>query len=167
MQTLNMPIDFFDAASKIFKHDESDRNYPYKDSKGYWTIGRGRLIGEELTELKISDHIIEELFKEDLATAIREARFVLGNSFFDSLNQPRQLAVVSMLYTLGQNKFLKFEETIDAMKQNDWDEVARRILAAKWSRDVDPKQRPGVGRDDRIAYMFRTGQFHPDYGVKL
>jgi len=167
MQEINIDMDFFDAASKIFKHDEGDKNHPYRDSKGLWTIGRGRLIGEELTELKISDHIIEELFKEDLATAIREARLVLGNSFFNSLNQPRQLAVVSMLYTLGQNKFLKFEETIDAMKRHDWDEVARRILAAKWARDVDPRQRPGVGRDDRVAYMFKTGEFHPEYGIKL
>lgn len=156
-------MDFFDAASKVFKLDEGNSNYPYKDSKGYWTIGRGRLIGKNLTELKISDHIIEELFKEDLATAVREARLVVGDRFFNSLPQARQLALVSMLYTLGQNKFLKFEETIDAMKRNDWEEVSRRILAAKWARDVDPYQRPGVGRDDRIAYMFKTGEFHPEY----
>lgn len=165
MQEINMPMDFFEAASKIFKLDEGHSNLPYKDSKGYWTIGRGRLIGEELTDLKISDHIIEELFKEDLATAIRSARLILGNTFFDALPDARKLAIISLLYTLGQNKFLKFVETIEAMKRNDWNDVARRVLAAKWSRDVDPKQRPGIGRDDRIAYMFKHGTFHPEYKI--
>ena len=105
------------------------------------------------------------MFKEDLAVSVREAKLVVGSVFFDSLSLARQIALTSMLYTLGRNKFLKFEETIEAMKREDWDEVAHRVLSAKWARDVDPKQRPGIGRDDRIALMFKTGEFHPEYNI--
>lgn len=163
-------MDFFEAANKVFKIDEGDglagrEGYPYKDTYGNWTIGRGHFIGESLHDLKLSDSMIEALFMEDLAQAIREARFVVGSPFFDALPQARQIALVSMLFTLGQNKFLKFEETIDAMKRGDWGTVYDHILAAKWARDVDPRQRPGEGRDDRVAYMFLTGKFHPEYKV--
>ena len=163
-------MEFLTAATKVFQLDEGDGEpgrlgHPYRDSKGLWTIGRGHLIGEHLADLKLSSRIVEELFKEDLLVAVREAKLVVGSVFFESLSLPRQLALTTMLFTLGQNKFLKFEETIEAMKREDWQEVAHRILSAKWARDVDPKQRPGEGRDDRIAYMFSTGEFHPDYKI--
>ena len=157
--------DFFDAATRVFRLDEGERNYPYKDINGYWTIGRGHLIGKLLADLRISDNIINELFREDLAVAIKEARFVVGDAFFNKISDARKMALVSMLYTLGRNKFLKFEETIEAMLKEDWDTVAVRILQTKWAVDVDPKRRENLGRDDRIAYMFKTGEFHPDYGV--
>lgn len=163
-------MEFYEAATKVFKLDEGDgepgkAGHPYRDSKGLWTIGRGHLIGEHLADLRLSENIIEELFKEDLAVAVREARLVVGSVFFESLPLARQIALTSMLYTLGRNKFLKFEETIEAMKREDWDEVAHRVLSAKWARDVDPRQRPGEGRDDRVAYMFKFGSFPSEYKI--
>lgn len=160
----------FENVIKVFKLDEGDgppgmHGKAYQDSKGYWTIGRGHLIGAKLTDLKISQHIIEELFKEDFNEALEEAVSVMGQAFFDSLEEPRKVALVTMLYTLGRHRFLLFHETISAMKRRNWDEVSNRILSTKWARDVDPKQQPGKGRDDRIAYMFKTGDYHPDYGI--
>lgn len=159
------PMKFFEAARKVFSFDEGEREKPYKDSKGYWTIGIGHLIGSNLTELKLSKEVIDLMFQEDLAIAIADARIVVGNSFFDSLLPARQMALISMLYTLGRNKFLMFDETIEAMKEYNWDKVASNILKSKWASDVDPRKRVGVGRDDRIAYMFKTGEFHEDYKI--
>ena len=162
-------MNFYQLASTVFTLDEGTGppgGKPYKDMKGSWTIGIGHFIGERLEDMRLSPEMIDALFVEDLAIAIREARFVVGNTFFDNLPVPRQIALVSMLFTLGRNKFLKFEPTIEAMKQHNWEEVANRILASKWARDVDPKQRYNEGRDDRIAYMFKTGEFHPQYGIK-
>lgn len=166
-----MSVEFYTAITKVLDLDEGigppgKEGVPYKDTKGYWTIGRGHLIGESLTDLRLSRNIVEELFKEDLAIAIREARLVVGSLFFDSMTPARQAALISMLYTLGRNKFLRFEETIDAIKRNDWQEVGRRVLASKWASDVDPKKRLGIGRDDRVAHMFTTGEFHPYYGIE-
>lgn len=158
-------MEFYHAATKVFDLDEGVQAKAYRDSKGLWTIGRGHLIGEHLADLKLSQHIIDELFKEDLSIAVREAKLVVGSVFFESISLARQIALTSMLYTLGHNKFLKFEETIEAMKREDWDEVAHRILSAKWARDVDPRQRPGEGRDDRVAYMFKFGTFPPEYKI--
>lgn len=156
---------FLEDAIKVFDLDEGVRYMPYKDTAGFWTIGRGHLIGASLSQLALSDLIVDELFKEDLGRAIREARLVVGDVFFDEMSPARQIALISMLFTLGKTKFLKFEATIEAMKNHDWEAVSRHIMDSKWARDVDPKQREGIGRDDRIAYMFKNGEFHPDYKV--
>lgn len=158
-------MDFFEKASKVYALDEGNRDTPYKDSNGYWTIGKGHLIGTLLGDLRLSSHIIDELFKEDLQQAIRDARFAVGSVLFDSISEARQMALTILTFTLGRNKFLKFEETIDAIKREDWYWVSEHILLTKWAKDVDPKQRKDLGRDDRVAYMFKTGKFHPDYGV--
>lgn len=158
-------MDFFDAADKVFNYDEGSKDRPYKDSNNFWTIGKGHYIGTSLTDFKLPEAAIDILFQIDLAQAIRDARFAVGNLFFDTIPPARQMALVTLTFTLGRNKFLLFEETIDLMKKSDWDAVANHILKSKWSKDVDPHQSPGEGRDDRIAYMFRTGKFHPDYKI--
>jgi GH24 family phage-related lysozyme (muramidase) len=163
-------MDLYKIADKIFYLDEGDGppglpGRPYLDTQGIWTIGRGHRIGHSLTELKLSPNVIQELFREDLAVAIRDAREVVGPIFFDSLTPARQMALITMLFTLGQNKFHLFQPTIDAMRREDWDEVSQHILLSKWARDVDPPHIPDKGRDDRVAYMFRTGDFHPYYGI--
>lgn len=162
---------FLEAAVKVFKLDEGDgepgrEGMPYRDSKGLWTIGRGHFIGERLEDLWLSPAVISAIFQEDLDTARLDAIDIFTPEFFYCLEPARQIAIVSMLFTLGYEKFLKFHETIAAIKTKDWDTVSARILQTKWARDVDPKQRKDEGRDDRIAYMFRTGYFHPDYGVE-
>lgn len=151
------------AARRVFAIDEGDRSQPYRDSGGNWTIGRGRLIGENLTDLALSRDIIEAMFKEDFFKAVAAARVVLGAEFYDTQNLPRQIAIATLTFTLGQAGFAKFHETIAAMKAGDWGKAADRILATKWSRDVDPRQRINKGRDDRIAFMLKEGKFHEEY----
>lgn len=163
-------LDFFSAAETIFRMDEGDGaagkpGQPYRDSNGHWTIGIGHYIGDNLADLRLSPNVMRELFIEDLAKHIREARLVVGSQFFDKLVPARQMALVIMLFTLGKNRFLKFDETIEAILKEDWQSVHDHILATKWARDVDPKQRINEGRDDRVALMFLTGQFHPYYGL--
>lgn len=160
-------MDIVDAARKVFTFDEGCKHSPYQDTKGNWTIGIGRLIGDSIYDLKLSNHIIDELFKEDLNRATTEAVLVLGTKCFYDQPPARKLAILTLFFTMGGDKVSEqFENTIAAMKRDDWEDVANRVFTWKWAKDVDPKQRPGEGRDDRVAFMFRFGEFHPDYGVK-
>lgn len=165
-----MKLPFLSAAIKVFRLDEGDGpknkpGKPYRDSKGYWTIGRGHYIGPYLHDLTLPEPVIEALFQYDLSIAIRDARFVLGDETYDKLVPARQLAIVSLAFNMGRSKLSKFTETIDAIRKENWGRVADLLLKTKWARDVDPNHQPDMGRDDRIAYMFRTGLFHPDYKV--
>jgi GH24 family phage-related lysozyme (muramidase) len=156
---------FYRAAAKVFDLDEGTRKKVYKDSKGFWTVGRGHLIGKSLESLELPSEVIEALFQHDLGIAIYAARRIFTNQFFDAQLPARQMAIVSMIFTLGEEGFKEFDETINQIRMQNWDNVADRILKTKWARDIDPKQREGLGRDDRISYMFKTGEFHPEYKV--
>jgi GH24 family phage-related lysozyme (muramidase) len=165
-------ISFLDAALKIFDLDEGRgkpgrEGMPYKDSKGFWTIGRGHFIGTSLENLKLSQQVVDDIFFEDLNRCSREARLVLGQVFFYQLSPARKMAILTLFFTMGADKVVdQFDDTIEAIKREDWENVADRIPNWKWAKDVDPKQIPGKGRDDRVIYMFRTGKFHPDYNIK-
>lgn len=156
------------VASIVLKHDEGDglpgrSGKPYRDTNGYWTIGHGHYIGTTLEALYLSPAVMSLMLIEDIESHLPEAIKIVGEHVFSSLTTARKVALLSMVYTLGRNKFLQFAPTIDAIKAGRWDEVSSRILKSKWATDVDPKKRDNEGRDDRIAYMFRTGELHPDY----
>ncbi len=159
-------MEFFEKADKVFTLDEGESLIPYKDTKGFWTIGKGHLIGDRLEDFKLTKNIVNQLFKEDLARAIAGARLIFGVEFFSELEDARKIAVITLLYTLGYRKLLKFTETVPAIKNKEWKKVHDLLLSTKWAKDVDPKQRPNIGRDDRIAQMFLTGKFPEYYGIR-
>ena len=159
-------MEFFEKADIVFSLDEGNRPTPYKDTKGFWTIGKGHLIGDRLEDFKLTQNIINQLFREDLARAIAGARLIFGIQFFDALDDVRKIAILTLLYTLGYRKLLKFKETVPAIISKDWKKVHDLLLSTKWAKDVDPGQRPNVGRDDRVAQMFLTGEFPDYYGIK-
>ena len=160
-------MDFYDAADRVFFMDEGDGDgRPYLRAEG-WTIGRGHFIGERIEMLKLSPEAIQAQFRCDLAVAIRTARSAIGAEFFDNMAQARQMALVTLAFTMGEVRLKKFEPSIELMRQGDWQAVADRVQTWKWASDVDPKRIPDKGRDDRIAYMFRTGTYPEYYGLKV
>lgn len=159
-------MEFFEKADIVFTLDEGNRQTPYKDSKGFWTIGKGHLIGERLEDFKLTQQMVNHLFREDLARAIAGARLIFGVQFFDELDDVRKIAILTLLYTLGYRKLLQFKETVPAIMNKDWKKVHDLLLSTKWAKDVDPQQRKNIGRDDRIAQMFLTGKFPEYYGIR-
>ena len=159
-------MDNFDSAiKKILIHDEGFRNKPYKDTQGYWTIGVGHFIGEDLSNLKLSDAAIYAQFEQDLQAHVMFTQGIFGLEFFQSIGAVRQAALVSLAFNLGIN-LLKFTQTIPLIKQGKWQEACENLSKSKWAKDVDPYQRIGQGRDDRIIYMLKTGRFAPEYDIK-
>ena len=151
-----------DEARTVLGLDEGLSLTPYKDTKGNWTIGVGYLIGKELTDLKLSLPVVYAMLSEKMCEAMADLHSVFGGAF-NSFERGRQLALLSMMYSLGRTRFLGFVKMIAAVKAGDWKQAAIESLDSKWARDVDPRQRPGVGRDDRVAFMLRTGEVHPEY----
>ena len=152
-------------AAKVLDLDEGFEEEAYKDSKGYWTIGRGHLLGRSISDVRFSKSVLEFIFAEDIEVHWQEAIKIFGKEFLDELEDARQIAILSLVFTLGGDKFGRFTSTIPAIKAKDWARASDLILSTKWARDVDPKQVPGKGRDDRVALMLRTGLFPREYGI--
>lgn len=152
-------------AVKIFLYDEGKSNSPYRDTKGYWTIGVGHFIGDTIEALKLSDNTILSMLREDIKIAYEETISIFGTQFLGSINAPRKMAILTLVFTLGRAKLLTFHQTVPAIKEKRWADAAGLLLKTKWAEDVDPKKYPGKGRDDRIAFMLLTGEFHEDYKI--
>ena len=145
--------------------DEGRRTKPYRDSKGYWTIGTGRFIGTRLEDLEVSDRTVDLWLAEDVEEAVADVCALIGEDIYNRLEPARQVALISLAFTLGREKLSHFRNTLAAARAGDWDAAAHGVLNSKWAKDVDPKNRIGIGRDDRVAYMLKTKKFPKDYNV--
>ncbi len=165
MTNCKKPNRFMPTITKIFIKDEGLEYSPYKDSKNLWTIGIGHLIGADLRQLKLSPAVVNLMFQEDVEVHWQDACEIFGESWLNNQTPARQAAILTLVYTLGERKIQSFIHTIPAIKAEKWALAAELLLKTKWASDVDPKQRPDEGRDDRIAFMLREGRFHEEYQI--
>ena len=125
------------------KRDEGVVLTPYRDSVGKLTIG----VGRNLDDVGISQAEADFLLDND----IDRTRFsILDRApWANSLSECRQAVVVNMVFNLGIGGFLKFKNTIAALKRGAWETAARGMLDSKWATQVGP-------RAHRLAKQMRT-----------
>lgn len=152
---VNQGVDPNDAQLAIeLERDEAYVRHAYKDSRGYWTIGIGRLIDkalgggitrEEALYLKRNDIV---RFKGELDRAA---------PWWRSLDPVRQRAVLNMTFNLGSGWITPGHEkawptTVGLLKAGKYTEAANAIRANKvWVGQVGD-------RALRIAKQIETGR---------
>jgi lysozyme len=117
---------------EMIKRHEGVVPYAYQDSRGYWTIGVGRLIDEELGG-GLSDDEIDYLLTNDINRCIEEAETY---PWFAGLSEPRQAVVISLLFNLGKPRWDGFKKAQAAIAEGDMAEASRQLLDSKWARQV-------------------------------
>lgn len=132
-----------DKLIEMIKHHEGVVAHAYKDSRGYLTIGVGRLIDEELGG-GLSDDEIDYLLANDLKRCQAEAETY---PWFADLNEPRQAVVVSMLFNLGKPRWDGFKKAQAAIEAGDYTEAASQMLDSRWAAQV------GKRAEDMAAMM--------------
>jgi GH24 family phage-related lysozyme (muramidase) len=132
---------------------EGQKNYPYKDSLGLWTIGIGHLIGsgsdEDLENSGYSqysrvnpmpDSDVTELFQEDLTDhkAIAE-----GYDFYDDMNEKGKRAIIDLTFNMGdflnkrnENGTYMWANLREQLANSDWDAAADNLASATYGRQV-------------------------------
>lgn len=160
-----IPLPLAPSLRTVLIRDEGFKEQPYKDLYGNWTIGVGYFIGKNIEDLKLSREVILQMLDEKLNIHFRDACEIFGQDFFLQLEPARQVAIVSIIYTVGKSRFLRFKDTIYCISMKDWEGAAKNLLDSKWAHDVDPRDIPDKGRDDRIAFMLREGRFHEEYHI--
>lgn len=123
---------------------EGLRLKPYTDTAGKLTIGYGR----NLADVGISTLEAEVLLDHDLADAEIACRKTFD--WFALLNDARQCVVVEMVFNLGLQRFQGFGQTIAAIKQGDYPQASRQMLASRWAAQVG-------ARAERLAEVMRVG----------
>jgi lysozyme len=129
----------------LLVQQESYRQFPYIDNTGHLTIG----IGRNLSDRGISSNEALALLDDDIFYFSSKLSSLF--SFFDSLDDNRQIVLVDMCFNLGFNGLLNFRDMLDAIERGDFERASQEILdskAANQARD----------RYDQLAYIMRTGE---------
>jgi lysozyme len=129
------------------KGDEGVVPHAYKCSKGFWTIGVGRLIDkrkggalrpEEITFLLQNDidHRIDQLTRR--------------LPWFQDLDDARKGVLLNMAFQLGVEGLLKFERTLTLIRDGKYENAAHAMLQSLWATQTPE-------RAQRMAEQMRSG----------
>ena len=135
--------------------DEGCTNVIYIDSVGKLTVGIGHLIVPGDPEYgkpagtKVSDTRVQELFEQDLSTALADCNTVFSN--FGTLPQEAQRIIANMMFNLGRPRFEGFKNFIAAVKAKNWSKAADEMVDSKWYGQVGDRSKRLVERMRSLA----------------
>lgn len=112
---------------------EGFRRSAYQDSKGYWTIGIGRMIDKRLNG-GITEEEAQYLLLNDLdrCAADLDSKF----PWWKSLSDNRRYVLLNMCFNLGISKLLGFKNTLAMIQRGDYKGAARGMLNSLWAKQV-------------------------------
>lgn len=134
------------AFEQLIRH-EGRRNEAYQCPAGRWTIGVGHNI--EARGLTIGDELIDLLFHEDVADALKDATVFCKQ--FNELSPHRQAVLVNMAFQLGLGGLMKFVRFRAALASGDYPLATVEMLNSKWAREDTP------ARAMELAEIMRRG----------
>jgi len=141
------------SVKELIEYHEGRRTEAYRDTKGLWTIGIGRLLGKRSYRgLVISETMVDEWFEEDLKIATYDAHALIPN--LNDLSAVRQAVCVDMSFQLGIDKFRGFPMTRGLIRQSLFFQAGDEMLDSKWAKVDTPE------RAKRLSAMMKSGQWH-------
>jgi len=123
--------------------DEGLHLKPYRDSRGFLTIGVGRCL--ETKGISMAE--AEMLLDNDLREAFRVADHL---PWITDLDEPRRNVIYNMAFNLGVQGVLGFTKTLELVKQGRYVEAAAEMLRSEWAKQVG-------NRSERLALQMESG----------
>lgn len=120
----------------------------YTDSRGYLTIGYGRLL-DPAKGGAISLDEGEYLLANDLRRAEREAENLPA---YHDLAPARQAVLIEMCFNLGLHGVRGFRRMLSALVHQDYAEAAAEMLDSAWAAEVK-------SRAAALAVQMTTGEW--------
>jgi lysozyme len=123
--------------------DEGDKDKPYKDSEGHWTIG----VGHNLDASGLCWEARLAQLRHDIECAQQDLDIHLG--WWHHQPEPVQRVLVNMCFNLGIGGLLKFHETLALIHDARYNEAADRLLTLPYAKQVGQ-------RAWRLALLLRS-----------
>ena len=127
---------------------EGFRSKPYRCTAGKLTIGFGR----NLDDVGITKEEAEYLLLKDIEKAEKGLYEIFNRSFFKSLPGERRHVLIDMMFNLGQTRFSKFKNMIEAVKNMQFGLAADEMEDSQWYNQVG-------NRAKELVRIMREGRF--------
>jgi lysozyme len=124
--------------------NEANRQFPYQDTVGKWTIG----IGHNLTDKGLSMRMRQLLFEEDWIEA--QQALLRIDPWVVYLDPVRQAVFVDLVFNMGPGTWRQFKQSRAAFQAGDFEMGIVHLKNSKWYRQVGT-------RADRLIDMLITG----------
>ena len=91
-------------------------------------------MGRNLEDVGISEEEAMILLKNDIHRIVEQLNEKLD--WWRDLDAARQRALISMGFNLGIYGLLKFKNTLEALKNQQWEEASKEMMDSKWATQV-------------------------------
>ncbi len=137
-------------AEGLIQAEEGRRSVAYLDSRGFWSNGIGHKYTDGLNHEgeEWSDAQIDSQFAQDYGDAFRGVVGALP--WFVDLDDVRQAVVISMCFQMGLRGLLEFQHTLQALRDQRWNDAAGGIRDSMWHKQT-------FARAERAARAIETG----------
>ena len=112
------------------KIHEGFRSNVYTCSGGKKTLGYGR----NLQDIGISEEEAEMLLKNDIYEATNQ--LLNAFPFMATFSDVRISAMINFTFNVGIGTVRKFSNTIEYLKNEDWEAAADEMMDSKWAEQV-------------------------------
>lgn len=119
-----------DALKKQLILHEGLKLTPYHCTADKLTIG----VGRNLDDVGITQQEAEFLLDNDILRCCDDLDRNI--SWWRDLSETRQRVLVDMVFNLGISRFMKFQNTIDAMANGNYKGAAEEMLDSRWAEQV-------------------------------
>lgn len=142
-------IDTETLRQQLINH-EGLRYLPYKDSKGYWTIGIGHCIDARITGDKdlehyyltagpITDNQINNLYNNDIVKVIKSLDGHIP--WWEKLSDVRGRVLIDMTFNMGIYNLLKFKKMLKFLENNWYQDAADEMINSDWYHETKDRAR--------------------------
>lgn len=130
-----------DLLIEQLKRMEGCRLIPYKDTRGFLTVGYGHLVTNGDTN-PITQDEADDLFAEDLKTTMDHVDAAFP--WLKNEAAATQGVVYNMAFNLGIGKLLLFKNFLVSVQASSMQQAAREMLSSAWKQQVPNRVYPLV-----------------------
>jgi lysozyme len=141
-----------DIISQLLR-DEGFRPNPYKDTRGFLTVGVGHNLDANPLANEVYPMSVERA-KEILASDVARmsARLQTALPWVTELPDVYAGVLTNMAFNMGVNGLLAFHHTLAAFQNNDWAGAASGMQSSQWYTQVG-------ARAQRLVVQVQTGEW--------